>query len=219
MEASAKPAGGVDRPVTGPLRAIDPAQDLGDVTSGPFCAGVRPRQTKEIGDGLEWPNLKAQELRALANENAVVILPIASIEQHGPHLPVMTDTRTGHEIAVQAVRKAWDRRRTLVTPVVWSGQSEPHMPFRGTLPLRYAIFRMVVRDLIEALVRQWFQDILISNSHGGNIVAMHQITDELSPVLDSTLVATTYAMGGGPAFNAVLEDQETIQHAVRPRHR
>ena len=68
-------------------------------------------------------------------------------------------------------------------------------------------------NLIEALVRQGFQDISISNSHGGNIVAMHQILDELSPVLDATPVATTYAMEAGPAFNAVLEDQETIQHA------
>ncbi|NEK25267.1 creatininase family protein, partial [Sulfitobacter sp. JBTF-M27] len=39
---------------------------------------------------VDWARLKAHELRALANENAVVILPIASIEQHGPHLPVMT---------------------------------------------------------------------------------------------------------------------------------
>jgi len=83
---------------------------------------------------VEWPNLKAQELRALANENAVVILPVASIEGRGPHLPVMTDTRIDHEIAVWAARKAWDRRKTLVTPVVRSGLSEHHMPFGGRCP-------------------------------------------------------------------------------------
>ena len=44
---------------------------------------------------VDWSRLKAHELRKLANDNAVVILPIASIEQHGPHLPVMTDTRLG----------------------------------------------------------------------------------------------------------------------------
>ncbi|MEO0909953.1 MAG: creatininase family protein, partial [Pseudomonadota bacterium] len=69
---------------------------------------------------VDWARLKAHELRALANENAVVILPIASIEQHGPHLPVMTDTRLGQEIAHRAARKAYDTRPVIVTPVVWS---------------------------------------------------------------------------------------------------
>ena len=59
---------------------------------------------------VEWQRLKAQDLRALAEQNAVVILPIASIEQHGPHLPVMTDTRLGHEVAVRAARKAYPQR-------------------------------------------------------------------------------------------------------------
>ena len=54
---------------------------------------------------VEWARLKAQDLRVLANKDAVVILPIASIEQHGPHLPTMTDTRLGHEVAVRAARE------------------------------------------------------------------------------------------------------------------
>ncbi len=162
---------------------------------------------------VEWSRLKAQELRALADENAVVILPIASIEQHGPHLPVMTDTRLGHEIALRAARKAYDRRATVVAPVVWSGLSEHHMPFGGTLTLSHATFRAVVRDLILALIRLGFHDVLISNSHGGNIMAMNQIIDELAPELDVTLVGTTYPMEAGQTLNDLLEDQKTLQHA------
>ena len=60
---------------------------------------------------VDWSRLKAHELRALAAANAVVILPIASIEQHGPHLPVMTDTRLGQEIAHRAARKACESGR------------------------------------------------------------------------------------------------------------
>ncbi|MEX0286354.1 MAG: creatininase family protein [Paracoccaceae bacterium] len=162
---------------------------------------------------VDWSRLKAQELRTLANENAVVILPIASIEQHGPHLPVMTDTRLGFEVAIRAARKAYDRRPTVVAPVVWSGLSEHHMPFGGTLTLSHATFRAVIKDLIEALMRQGFRDILISNSHGGNIVAMNQIIDELAPEVEATLVGTTYPMEAGEALNDLLEDQKTIQHA------
>ena len=42
---------------------------------------------------VEWQKMPAHELRVLARQDAVVILPVASIEQHGPHLPTMTDTR------------------------------------------------------------------------------------------------------------------------------
>lgn len=162
---------------------------------------------------VQWARLKAHELRRLAGQNAVVILPIASIEQHGPHLPVMTDTRLGHEVAVRAAEKAYSDRPTVVTPVVWSGLSEHHMPFGGTLILSHDTFRRVVRDLVEALVRHGFRDILISNSHGGNIVAMHQICDELATQTPATLVATTYPTEMGEAIGEILEDQAGMQHA------
>jgi len=162
---------------------------------------------------VEWARLKAHDLRALAAGNAAVIVPIASIEQHGPHLPVMTDTRLGHEIAVRAARKAYAARPTVVTPVVWSGLSEHHMPFGGTLTLSHDTFRRVLRDLVEALVRHGFRDILISNSHGGNRIAMQQICDELAPSSAATLVATDYFMEAADALGGLLEDQDGLQHA------
>lgn len=162
---------------------------------------------------VEWARLKAHELRQLAEQNAVVILPIASIEQHGPHLPVMTDTRLGQAVAVGAAEKAFPIRPTVVTPVVWSGLSEHHMPFGGTLTLSHDTFRRVVCDLIDAITRHGFRDILISNSHGGNIIAMQQICDELATQTPATLVATTYPVEMGDALSAILEDQPGMQHA------
>ncbi len=162
---------------------------------------------------VEWARLKAHELRALAGLDACVILPIASIEQHGPHLPVMTDTRLGHEVAVRAARRAYPTRPTVVTPVVWSGLSEHHMAFGGTLILSHATFRAVLHDLIHALTRHGFRDVLISNSHGGNIVAMQQIADELATVLPATIVATTYVSEAALEFARLLEDQAGVQHA------
>lgn len=162
---------------------------------------------------VDWARLKAHELRALANENAVVVLPIASIEQHGPHLPVMTDTRLGQEVAHRAARKAYSTRPVVVTPVVWSGLSEHHMPFGGTLILSHDTFRRVIRDLIDALVRHGFRDILISNSHGGNQIAMQQILDELAPTSPATLVATTYVSEAGEDLSQHLQDQPGVMHA------
>ncbi len=162
---------------------------------------------------VDWARLKAHELRVLADQNAVVILPVASIEQHGPHLPVMTDTRLGQEIAHRAARKAYAKRPTVVTPVVWSGLSEHHMPFGGTLTLSHSTFRAVIRDLIEAIVRHGFRDILISNSHGGNIIALQAILDELTPQFEAVLVSTTYVTEAGKDLSQYLEDQPNIMHA------
>jgi creatinine amidohydrolase len=125
----------------------------------------------------------------------------------------MTDTRLGHEVAIRAARKAFTSRPTVVTPVVWSGLSEHHMPFGGTLILSHATFRAVIRDLITAITRHGFRDILISNSHGGNIVAMNQICDELAPEMPVNLVATTYPMEMGDSLGALLDDQDGMQHA------
>jgi creatinine amidohydrolase len=162
---------------------------------------------------VDWSRLKAHELRQLALDNAVVILPIASIEQHGPHLPVMTDTRLGQEIAFRAARKAYAKRPVVVTPVVWSGLSEHHMTFGGTLTLSHDTFRRVIRDLIDSIVRHGFRDILISNSHGGNIIAMQQILDELAPTSKATLVATTYVTEAGEDLSQHLQDQPGVMHA------
>ncbi|MDH3665339.1 MAG: creatininase family protein [Paracoccaceae bacterium] len=162
---------------------------------------------------VDWSRMKAQELRERAAAGAVVILPIASIEQHGPHLPVMTDTRLGHEVALRAARKAYPSRPTVVTPVVWSGLSEHHMPFGGTLTLSHETFRRLVHDLIISVVRHGFRDVLISNSHGGNIIAMQQIADELASKVDATIVATTYVAEAADAIGQFLDDQAGVQHA------
>ena len=160
-----------------------------------------------------WARLKAQELRELAQQDAVVILPVASIEQHGPHLPVMTDARIGEEMARRAAEKAWPKRKTVWTPVMWAGLSEHHMDFGGTLTLSPSTFRAVVIDLIDAITRAGFRHILISNSHGGNIIPCKQILDEIAPRLEAAVVFTTYATEAGAAFGKPLEDQPNIMHA------
>lgn len=162
---------------------------------------------------VEWQRLKAHELRQLSADNAVVILPVASIEQHGPHLPTMTDTRLGHEVAVRAARKAYPTRPVVVTPVVWAGLSEHHMPFGGTLTVSHETFYAVLRDLVTSVTRQGFRHIVISNSHGGNMIAMQQFCEEVSPHLDATLVAVTYPSEAAEEIGKILEDQENLSHA------
>ena len=168
---------------------------------------------------VEWSRLKAHELRDLANRKAVVILPVAAIEQHGPHLPVMTDTRIGGEVAARAARTAFDKRPTIVAPVVWSGLSEHHMPYGGTLTLDLDTFLGVLRCLIRSVTRHGFTDVLISNSHGGNIRASEVAADQLAQETGATIVSTTYASEAKTAIGSILDDQPGVMHAWRGGNR
>ena len=112
---------------------------------------------------VEWARLKAQDLRRLAAQDAIVVLPVASIEQHGPHLPVMTDTRLGAEVAHRAARIVQAARPIVVAPVVWAGLSEHHMPFGGTLTLDVATYKAVLKNLTGSMVRLGFK---VPEPHG-----------------------------------------------------
>ena len=90
---------------------------------------------------VEWRRLRADQLRAQAQRDAIVILPVAALEQHGPHLPVEVDTMLGEEVALRTARKAVAvGTPTLVLPVLWTGISEHHMSFGGTVTLDFAAF-------------------------------------------------------------------------------
>jgi creatinine amidohydrolase len=79
-----------------------------------------------------WERMTAPELRALAERNAVVILPVAALEQHGPHLPVWTDSFIGHSVAIRAAELCADLP-AVVLPPMWMALSEHHFPFGGTI--------------------------------------------------------------------------------------
>ena len=107
---------------------------------------------------VEWRKPRADEFRDLAKQDAIVILPVAAIEQHGPHLPVETDTMIGEAIAAgTAQRPAARGERTVVLPAMWMGPSEHHMPFGATITLRLTAFQAVIEDICRSLQRQGFQ--------------------------------------------------------------
>ena len=77
---------------------------------------------------VEWRKLRADQLREMARADAIVILPVASLEQHGPHLPVEVDSMLGETVAVRAARKVTERgSHAVVLPVLWTGLSEHHI--------------------------------------------------------------------------------------------
>ena len=163
---------------------------------------------------VEWRRLRADQLRAAATEDALVILPVASIEQHGPHLPVETDTMIGEAVAIRTARAIAARGgQALVLPVLWTGLSEHHMPFGGTITLGLHAFCAVIEDICRSLVRHGFRRIALSNSHGGNVSALRVLTDDLTVKLNVPILLFTYAEAVQPVIAKLLTTQGGVRHA------
>ncbi len=163
---------------------------------------------------IEWRRLRADQLREMARRDAIVILPLGSIEQHGPHLPVEVDSRLGEEVALRTARVMADRGQpVLVLPMFWPGVSEHHMSFGGTITLSYATYQAVVADICRSVLRAGFRRIVLLNGHGGNENGLRVITDELTPALGIPIVQFTYWYAAAEAIEAILETQKGLLHA------
>ncbi len=163
---------------------------------------------------VEWRKLRADQLRALAQADAMVILPVASLEQHGPHLPVEVDSMLGETVAARAARKVVARGgQAVVLPVLWTGLSEHHMSFGGTVTLDFPAFAAVVEGVCRSVLRHGFKRIVLLNAHGGNENALRTITDELTPKLGVPIVQFTYWYAAAVAIAEILETQTALMHA------
>ena len=162
---------------------------------------------------VEWWRLKAAEINSLAARDAVVIVPVGSTEQHGPHLPTQVDSLLVREIAIRAARMASSATPIVVTPTVWSGLAEHHMSLGGTISLDFGTFLSLLRCVCRSLVRQGFRRILLLNGHGGNIAALTVVVNELAVELNIPLATTSYWPLASESFARILERQKTVRHA------
>ena len=162
----------------------------------------------------EWARLRADELCKYAEDDTVVILPVAALEQHGPHLPVMVDSRLAEEVSKRTASLGRAKGIPIITlPVVWHGLSEHHMPFGGTVTLTSNTFFLIVRDLIKSISRHGFSKFLILNGHGGNITAAEVCAQDISMELSLPIVAATYWLEAADRFAKILETQTNVMHA------
>ncbi|WP_371229494.1 creatininase family protein [Roseovarius sp. 2305UL8-3] len=164
---------------------------------------------------IQWSNLRSPDLARLAQQDAIVILPVASTEQHGPHLPVQVDALLVNEVALRAARIVQASTPIVVAPTVWFGLAEHHMAFGGTLSVEFDTFRAVIRNLVHSMQRHGFRRILLLNGHGGNMTALDVIVTELALDRDLKIASATYfdLPETVEASRAVLEDQTGLLHA------
>ena len=134
------------------------------------------------------------------------------LEQHGPHLPVWTDSFIGHSVAVRAAELCADLP-AVVLPPMWLGLSEHHFPFGGTISLDYATFAGLLRCIVKSLLADGFSRVMLFNSHGGNIDALAVSARELAHEFGIPVLTTTITKVAPEAITAALTAQSGIQHA------
>lgn len=126
-------------------------------------------------DGLvRWQDMTSPEIRALAPRDPVVVLPLAAIEQHGPHLPLSTDLDIGLGLLDAAAEHLPEGEgpSAVVLPPLAIATSMEHTAFPGTLSLDPETALAQIRQLGAAVAGAGFRRLLFCNSHGGNTQLM-----------------------------------------------
>ncbi|MEZ5854047.1 MAG: creatininase family protein [Hyphomicrobiaceae bacterium] len=160
-----------------------------------------------------WKELTAAEIRELAGRDATVILPVASMEQHGPHLAVGVDTVLCEGVCRSAAETIQSEMPVIVAPTLWCGMAEHHMAFGGTFTFDIPTYRAVLLAFLKSIGRHGFKKVLIVNGHGGNIAALAAFLPDFAVETGLKVCATTYFELAQPAIDPILEDQERVRHA------
>jgi creatinine amidohydrolase len=114
-------------------------------------------------------DLAYPDIQAYLKVCDMVLVPMASTEQHGPHLPLCTDTVTAMEVASRVCKI----NNMLHTPALWTGYSPQHMAGpgegRGTITIRSSTLQALMYDVARSLIHHGFNKILFVNGHGSNV--------------------------------------------------
>ena len=152
---------------------------------------------------LTWPEVAERAART------VLVLPLGSTEQHGPHLPLSTDT----DIAVAlSERLAAAVPHLLVAPPVHYGSSGEHRAFAGTLSIGQDALAVLLVELCRSA--DAFAGVVIVSTHGGNAHTVHRAVDLLQS--EGRKVMSWSPHGGNPSDTHAGLDETSVQLALRP---
>ena len=119
-----------------------------------------------------WADHSTAALAAKDLTRTVAVLPVAAVEQHGPHLPVGVDAFINRAIVERCVRRLQPQHDVLVLPTMAVGKSDEHLAFPGTLAIDGATLSQVWLNIADSLHRAGIRRLVFFNSHGGQMALM-----------------------------------------------
>ncbi|MFP4608639.1 MAG: creatininase family protein, partial [Candidatus Aenigmatarchaeota archaeon] len=120
---------------------------------------------------IRWGEMNRWELEQRAEVVDTTILPIGSLEQHGPHLPLDTDSYDAEHLVEEAVRRL-ETPKPVILPTIPYGVSDHHMGFPGTVTVASKTLEDLIVDVGRSVIRHGFRKFFILTGHGGNEAAV-----------------------------------------------
>jgi creatinine amidohydrolase len=146
----------------------------------------------------DWLDMTWQDLAGADTARWIAVLPVAAVEQHGPHLPLGVDSYIA-EAYLDRVRKALPAGLPATfLPLQRIGQSDEHLSFPGTLTLSSTTVIKAWSEIAESLSRAGLAKLVIVTSHGGNLQAIEVIARELRARLRMLVVTCAWHRFGYP---------------------
>jgi creatinine amidohydrolase len=157
-----------------------------------------------------WIDMTTAEFAALPPDT-VAVLPVAAIEQHGPHLPVYVDACLNEGVVAKAIALLPAELPVTFLPMQAVGKSNEHLAFPGTLSLSAETAIRLWTEIGEGVHRAGLRKLVFFNSHGGQPQIMDIVARDLRVRLDMFVVsASSYAFGTPPgAFSA-----QELKHGI-----
>jgi len=132
--------------------------------------------------GLMWAEMSWVEVQRAAEEDRIALLPLGSIEQHGPMIPVGCDRFLAHTWSHEGARRARDEHGVpvVVVPTIPYGRSTQHVDFPGTISLSLETYMRLLEDIVREVIRAGFTKIVCVSGHGGNYGPARETLRDLS---------------------------------------
>lgn len=126
-----------------------------------------------------WADLKSPDFRSLDRERCIAVLPVAAIEQHGPHLPLNVDTTLVEGVVAAALPHLPVDLPALFLPTQAIGFSPEHTAFAGTLTLKADTVIRLWTELAESVAATGVKKLVLLNSHGGQVGLLDVVARDL----------------------------------------
>ena len=133
---------------------------------------------------LTWTDIQAMPDK----ENVVIIQPLGSIEQHGPHLPIIVDSAIAAAVLGKALSKLNPTIPAYALPPLYYGKSNEHWHFPGTITLSAQTLLAVLTEMAESIYRAGFRKLVLMNAHGGQIQVMEIAARDIHQKYEDFLV-------------------------------
>jgi len=145
-----------------------------------------------------WAEMTTRDFADADTAAWIAVLPVAAIEQHGPHLPVYTDTCIAEGMVRAATDGIPDDLPVTFLPVQPVGKSNEHISSPGTLTTTWETATRLWLDIGDSVHRAGLRKLIVVNSHGGNVPMVDIVARELRVRHGMLVVATAWSRFGHP---------------------